>query len=372
MPNESKKSYRVGVIGHTGRGNYGHGMDTAWLSNPRTEIVAVADAHESGLQAALKKLKVDTGYADYREMIEKEKLDIVAVCPRWIDQHHKMIMSALEHGCHVYTEKPFTRTLAEADDIVQACQMRHLRLTIAHIAHYSPVLPIVKKMLQDGAIGDVLEIRARGKEDRRGGSEDLWVLGSHSLELMQAIGGKVEWCFAEVRQDGHRVTKSDVKDGPEGIGPLTGDGVDAMYRFTNGITGYFNSHKDAGGRPSKFGLSIFGSKGVIEMQSGYLNPAFWLKSPSWSAARSEAEWIPITSNGPGKAETLKDFDYRGAHAVIVSDLLDAIENHREPLCNVEDARASIEMIAAVFESHRQNKPVSFPLENRDNPLTMLS
>ena len=108
------------------------------------------------------------------------------------------------------------------------------------------------------------------------------------------------------------------------------------------------------------------------MQSGYLNPAFWLKSPSWSAARSEAEWIPITSNGPGKAETLKDFDYRGAHAVIVSDLLDAIENHREPLCNVEDARASIEMIAAVFESHRQNKPVSFPLENRDNPLTMLS
>ena len=116
MPNESKKSYRVGVIGHTGRGNYGHGMDTAWLSNPRTEIVAVADAHESGLQAALKKLKVDTGYADYREMIEKEKLDIVAVCPRWIDQHHKMIMSALEHGCHVYTEKPFTRTLAEADD----------------------------------------------------------------------------------------------------------------------------------------------------------------------------------------------------------------------------------------------------------------
>ena len=45
---------RVGVIGHTGRGNYGHGLDTVWLKVPETEIVAVADPHENGLANACK------------------------------------------------------------------------------------------------------------------------------------------------------------------------------------------------------------------------------------------------------------------------------------------------------------------------------
>ena len=52
-------------------------------------------------------------------------------------------------------------------------------------------------------------------------------------------------------------------------------------------------------------------------------------------------------------------------------ILAAIEEQREPLCSVYEARGAIEMIVAVFESHRQGKPVSLPLENRENPLTML-
>ena len=52
------KKLRVGVIGHTGRGNFGHGLDTVWMGLPETDIVAVADAHEGGLANAKKKLKV--------------------------------------------------------------------------------------------------------------------------------------------------------------------------------------------------------------------------------------------------------------------------------------------------------------------------
>ena len=50
-------TYRIGVIGHTGRGNYGHGLDSVWLQLPNCKIVAVADANEKGLAAAAKKLK---------------------------------------------------------------------------------------------------------------------------------------------------------------------------------------------------------------------------------------------------------------------------------------------------------------------------
>ena len=55
---------RVAVIGHTGRGNYGHGLDTMWNGISETEIVAVADPDSTGLAAALKKLKVEKGFAE--------------------------------------------------------------------------------------------------------------------------------------------------------------------------------------------------------------------------------------------------------------------------------------------------------------------
>ncbi len=53
------------------------------------------------------------------------------------------------------------------------------------------------------------------------------------------------------------------------------------------------------------------------------------------------------------------------------DLIDAIEKDRQPVSSVYDARAATEMIVSVFESHRQGGPVSVPLENRKNPLTLL-
>src|SRR5436190_12289247 len=85
------KKLRVAVIGHTARGNYGHGLDTVWLNLPETEIVAVADAEEAGRAAALKKLGIDRGFGDYREMLAAAKPDITAVCPRFVDEHHDMI-----------------------------------------------------------------------------------------------------------------------------------------------------------------------------------------------------------------------------------------------------------------------------------------
>ena len=45
------RTYRVGIVGRTGRGNYGHALDTAWLAVPQTKIVAVADDDKAGLAA---------------------------------------------------------------------------------------------------------------------------------------------------------------------------------------------------------------------------------------------------------------------------------------------------------------------------------
>lgn len=364
--------YRVCLIGHTGRGNYGHNVDTVWRHIANAKVVAVADPDEKGRVEARQRVSAENSYADYREMLDKEKCDIVAIAPRWLDQHRDMVLAAAEHGCHVLMEKPFCRNLQEADEMVQACEMRHLKLAITHQTRWTPTLDVAKRLIKDGEIGEVLEIRGRGKEDARGGGEDLWVLGSHVLDLMRAFGGDPTHCTATVLENAKPATAADVKEGNEGIGPLAGDHVQATYALPSGVTGYFASRRGRGGNPSRFGLQVFGTKGVLEFLTGHIAGCQILRDPSWSPGRSGKNWEPVTSNGIGQPETLENSGLEGGNVLAVNDLLHCIEHpDRHPRCSMYDARWTIEMIAAVFESHRQGATVALPLQNRQNPLTML-
>ena len=75
--------------------------------------------------------------------------------------------------------------------------------------------------------------------------------------------------------------------------------------------------------------------------------------------------------GIGKPEPLKNTGLHGGNLLIAADLIEAIEKDRQPLGSVYQARGATEMIAAVFESHRQGAPVAMPLKNRENPLLSL-
>jgi predicted dehydrogenase len=364
--------YRVAIIGHTGRGNYGHGIDTVWAHfKDRCEVVALADADEKGREAAMKKVQAPKAYADYRQMLDEAKPQIVAIGPRWLDQHRDMVLAAAQRGMHIYMEKPMCRTLAEADEMVAACEKHDVKLAIAHQTRFSPKLQAAKDLIESGQLGTLLELRGRGKEDRRGGGEDLWVLGSHVMNLIHFFGGDPTWCFARVEQNGKPVTKADVKPGAEGIGPLAGDHVVAMYGLESGAMATFGSQRDAGGGQGRFGLQIYGSKGILEILTGHLPSVQFLPDPAWSPGRSKAQWVPVTSAGVGQPEPLKDSGLDGGNELAVNDLLSAIENDRQPECSVYEGRVTIEMIAAVFESHRVGGPVTFPLKTRENPLTLL-
>ena len=366
------KRVRVGIIGATGKGDYGHGVDVAFTKLPNVEIVSLADEHEGGREAARKRSNPKRTYSDYREMLAKEELDVVAICPRWIDQHHDMILAAAQAGCHIYMEKPFCRSLIECDTAMKALQAKNLKLAIAHISQYSPVLDVVLSLIKNGEIGDVLELRARGKEDQRGGGEDLWVLGSHVFGLMRSLaGGSPTSCSALVTHQGHKVTKADVVAGAEGIGPLAGDNIQATYTFPGGAYGHFASRRGMAGNPSRFAIQVFGSKGIIEMESGYLAKGYILRDSSWSPGRTSKTWEPITSAGVGKPETRTDGSYEGGHIAAIKDLFECMKQDRVPKCSAEDSRAIVEMIVAIFESHRVRGPVEFPMKTRVNPLTLL-
>ena len=371
---QTDETIRVAVIGHTGRGNYGHGLDTVWQQIPGTQIVGVADADPKGLEKALKRLNVETGFADYQEMLQTVQPDYVSVCPRHADQHHAMTVAAIKSGVKgVYVEKPFCRTPAEADEIVSLSDASGTKIAVAHRNRYHPTLAVIDRFIANGDLGKLLEIRGRGKGDRRGGDEDLWVLGSHVLNLVSYFGGTPQSCSAIMKRDEHRVTKEHLREGPEGLGPLAANELHARYELSNGVIATFDSIANDGTQNAGFGLQLIGSKGIIQIQCDLDPLAHWIPGNPFRPTKTARPWIPISSSGVGKEENQGDLIAEVQHHIAsVRDLIQSVRDNRTPLCDAREGRTTLEMICGVFESHRKGgRSVAIPLIERDHPLTKL-
>ena len=120
----NQKRYRAAAIGHTGAGNYGHGLHLAYRRLENVEFIAISDPDPVGREKAAMETDALRNYTDYREMLEKEDLDIVSVCPRWVTDHVEMVLACLKSGCHVYCEKPMTANLADGDLIVETAKQK--------------------------------------------------------------------------------------------------------------------------------------------------------------------------------------------------------------------------------------------------------
>ena len=159
IPLRAQVRYRVGVIGHTGRGNYGHGIGDVWPVFPQTQVVAVADPDEDGRTKAQERTGAAHAYADYREMLETEKPDIVSICPRHTDQRREMVTAAARAGCHMYLEKPFAATLEDADQMVDAIRKAGVKVQLAHQMRRSPFTLKALELIRAGEIGEIHEVR---------------------------------------------------------------------------------------------------------------------------------------------------------------------------------------------------------------------
>src|SRR5262249_60403770 len=137
------------------------GIDTVWLGLDNVELVAVADEDEDGRAKAAQRLKVAHAYADYRQMLLKERPHIVSVCPRWLDAHRQMVVACAEHGASIFLEKPICRTLEEADDMVATCERHHVKVAVAPQTRYSPRLAHVTHLLATRRLSTLLSWRGR-------------------------------------------------------------------------------------------------------------------------------------------------------------------------------------------------------------------
>jgi predicted dehydrogenase len=361
---QEKKKFKACIIGDTQNGGYGHSMYYAFALRPDVAVVGLADPDEAGRAKAGAAAGATNLYADYREMLEKEKPDVVAVGPRYTARHKEYVLACAAAGAHGYLEKPIAIDCAEGDEMVAATDAKNLRWAVAYNFRFSPLMAALHKaVVEDQLIGSLLELRARGKEDNRAGGEDLVVLGTHMMDLMRYFAGDALWCSADITQNGEPATAADVRDASEPIGPVVGNRLHAMYGFQKGIAGHFDSMKTK--EPGeRWGLDLYGNRGIITIRQKVVPTISWLDDASWAPGISGKTWQPV----PGLPDFKIEDESRERHKYIVDELLLAIEENRAPAVSLRDSLLAHEMIQAAFQSHFDGKRLPIPLEKRTHPL----
>ena len=356
-----KKSYKAAAIGSTGNGNFGHGLDRVFKNLPGVEFVAIADDNPEGLKKAGEKNGISRLYTDYRDMLEKEEIDIVSVAMRFSVFHEKIVVDCAHAGKHIFCEKPIAPDLISADNMIKACEKNNVKMAISVQNRISPAIHLVREIIQSGRIGKLLSMRGRGKEDHRGGGEDLMVLGFHIMDLMRFFAGDPQWVFADILQDGRPIEKSDAFYGREPNGLMAGDQIEAMYGFRHGVKGYFETHRGLKEPNERFNLEIYCSEGMITLRS--IKDVMLLETPVFNPAVPH-EWKPVTTKA---WESVEDKMHWGNEHIVL-DLLHSVEENRTPVASGYDGRWALEMILGTYVSHLQQTKIQLPLKDRSHPL----
>lgn len=224
-----KRLGMIGLIGHTGviLG------DVAKIEN--VELAAIASDDAPALELLRKNNSAPPSthyYADYREMLGKEKLDVVGVC-NTDGERAAAIIAAAEAGCHIIAEKPLSRTLPELDRVRENIETRRLKMTMLLTMRCEPLYIAAKKVMDDGHIGVVAQMTAQKSyklgtrpdwcKSRKTFSGIIPYVGIHMVDLMRWIGGRE---FVEAMAFGGNVTRPQIRE--------MEDNASVVFKMDNG------------------------------------------------------------------------------------------------------------------------------------------
>jgi len=189
-----EKKLRIALVGIGGMGN---AHSKIWAENPRAEVVALCDILPERAETAKQRYAFADAvvYTDYKAMIDTEQLDAVDIAtPN--DLHSQIAVYALEHGLHVFSEKPDAVSAAEQLRMKEASEKAGKVLMVMRNNRYYTNSQFLKKYIADGKVGDIYcgrcgWIRRRGIPGKGGwfttkacsGGGPLIDLGVHMIDL---------------------------------------------------------------------------------------------------------------------------------------------------------------------------------------------
>jgi UDP-N-acetyl-2-amino-2-deoxyglucuronate dehydrogenase len=309
-------------------------------------------------------------------LLARDDIDVVTVCvPSGL--HAEVGIQAAEAGKHLIVEKPIDVSLAAADRLIAAARQAGVALTVISQHRFDPGVVELRRLLDAGALGDLVLGEASTKWHRTQAYYDsaawrgTWALdggalmnqGIHYADLLLWCMGPVTEVTAVCATRTHQVEVEDV--------------ALALLRFASGVTGTLvASTAIVPGSAQR--LEINGTGGTIVIEDGMItrralsdDPA----APPDSEPGTPVRPGPAAPPGPGHAASpgpdpgapagpepgaAADPAALGvaAHAAQIADLLAAIDEGRRPLVTGESARATLELIRAVYESARDGRTVT--------------
>ncbi len=301
-----------------------------YLKNPRVKLVAGAN-REIGRRQRFEARTGAKTYADWREMLEREKLDIVSIAT-YSPAHAEIALACAQKGIPVvYCEKPVAQRLSEAEQMLDACNRSKTLLVFNHQRRFDPNHRRLAKALAAGQIGDLVSVHVEWSTGRLGN------VGTHVLDgLMMLTGRRFQAVSATL----------DLAGKPDCRGAEFNDpGCWGTVRMTGGLMVSVNAPDYA---KTPFYTAISGSKGRVHVRG-----------------------LAVTiENGDGTVENwaaVKDGSTSMDRALV--EIIDYLDHQKPFSCAAEDAVHTLETIIGFHASHTYNSAwTELPLKGKDREI----
>ncbi|MFZ4600116.1 MAG: Gfo/Idh/MocA family protein, partial [Terrimicrobiaceae bacterium] len=228
----------------------GYSHARAYQNHSQTELVCAADINAENLAAFQAAFSPVGGYSDYREMLEREKPDIVSICT-YVGLHRRMIEDCANAGVKgIFCEKPFVASPADLVAVQEIAKETGVQIIVAHLRRMMSSYKRVREIIDSGELGK-LRLMSGGIE-----GWDLSEWGSHWLDMFRFWNGDApaQWVLGQAR----------VRD-TRGYGHAMEEHAVAWFGFENGVRGVVDG--GCGMVPdNSMWPSIEGTEGVIHMQ----------------------------------------------------------------------------------------------------------
>ncbi len=333
---------RFGLIG-CGRVAPRHAESISTL--PGAHLAAVADLKESRAQRFAAQYNA-TPYTDYRALLDRPDIDVVNICvPSGL--HAQITLDALAAGKHVLVEKPIALSLADANAMIAAAQAAKRKLCVVLQNRYNPPMQDLKQVVTEGRLGRLLLGAAtvrwyRTQEYYEDEWHGTWAMDGgalmnqsiHHIDALQWLMGAPASVHAYTATLAHRMEAEDV-------------GV-AVIRFRNGALGTVEGSTITYPENLEGSVAVFGEQGSAKVGGTALN-----RKVLWKLAgelEHERELLTRDQMDPVSV-------YGTSHRAVIADMSEAVRDDRMPTTHGAEARKSLALVLAMYESARTRQSV---------------
>lgn len=305
------------------------------------ELVALADPRRSVLERLAKQYQVE-GYADYREMLRREKPDIVSVATP-TSFHKEVALESIAAGVNVLVEKPLASDPEEGLAIVEAAARRPVKLSVGHTERFNPAVRELRDRIARGELGRIYQIHARRMGPFPQRIRDVGVvidLATHDLDIMfHLLGSKIERIYAETTV---------------GICTAYEDTLLGLIRFSDGVLGILDINWLT---PVKIReLVVTGENGTFTVD--YLaQTLYFAEHPN---GFNGSRLVPPRKNGGRNGMVRLACKKEEPLKAELASFVECVLLDRPPAVLPEDGYAALEVAHRLIQSSREREVISVP------------